>query len=311
MKQMKLEKLNYEEFDNILDYSKDQKLEINDEKYEKLNFSEIQKHPQLLYESEYEKKIREYTNNKGLLILKENTKVNIRGIGILYIIVEENIDLNLYFNSEEISCLYIKILVKKGRKLRINEVSNSKKLWNFIETYLEKESNLSWGAFSFDFKIKSRIVYLNEDSNYNMKEGFYLDSNKSYLKNTAIHNEKNSKSNFSVKGACINGAEIQNDGLIRIENNAPGSEGYQKLMGILLDKISIIKSEPLLEIENADVKCSHGASIAQIKDEITFYMNSRGLNNQEARTLYLSGFFEEAKILNESDIQLEKYFFNR
>ncbi|MCD4751923.1 MAG: SufD family Fe-S cluster assembly protein [Anaerolineaceae bacterium] len=42
-----------------------------------------------------------------------------------------------------------------------------------------------------------------------------------------------------------------------------------------------------------DVRCSHGATISQIDDEIVFYLKSRGVDEATARKLIVNGFFEE------------------
>ena len=52
-------------------------------------------------------------------------------------------------------------------------------------------------------------------------------------------------------------------------------------------------SIPDLEIDNSDVKCTHGASIGRIDREKLFYLKSRGLNEEEATKTYIKGFFEE------------------
>ena len=48
-----------------------------------------------------------------------------------------------------------------------------------------------------------------------------------------------------------------------------------------------------MEIENSDVRCTHGASIGRIDREKLFYLKSRGLSEKEATQVYVKGFFEE------------------
>ena len=49
---------------------------------------------------------------------------------------------------------------------------------------------------------------------------------------------------------------------------------------------------PCLEIENNDVRASHGASTGKIDPDQLFYMRTRGLTEGEAETLIVQGFFE-------------------
>ena len=81
-------------------------------------------------------------------------------------------------------------------------------------------------------------------------------------------------------------------GLVKINRNAFGSNGYQKEDTLLLSEEAAADSIPNLEIDNNDVKCTHGASIGRIDREKLFYMKSRGLNEEQATREYVKGFFE-------------------
>ena len=48
--------------------------------------------------------------------------------------------------------------------------------------------------------------------------------------------------------------------------------------------------KPQLEIYNDDVKCSHGATTGQLDAEALFYMRSRGIPENEARTMLMQAF---------------------
>ncbi len=48
-----------------------------------------------------------------------------------------------------------------------------------------------------------------------------------------------------------------------------------------------------MEIYADDVKCTHGATIGQLDEEAIFYLRSRGVPEQTARTLLLFGFATE------------------
>ncbi|MFT7303400.1 MAG: Fe-S cluster assembly protein SufD, partial [Akkermansiaceae bacterium] len=53
-------------------------------------------------------------------------------------------------------------------------------------------------------------------------------------------------------------------------------------------------SMPGLEINADDVKCSHGSTAARVSDEEIFYLQARGINARDARTLVAKGFSIEA-----------------
>ena len=61
---------------------------------------------------------------------------------------------------------------------------------------------------------------------------------------------------------------------------------------MLFDKESIGINNPILEIEENDVKASHGSSIGKIDDDTMFYLCSRGLTKNEATHLICLGRLE-------------------
>lgn len=63
-----------------------------------------------------------------------------------------------------------------------------------------------------------------------------------------------------------------------------------------------MNTKPQLEIWADDVKCSHGTTTGQLSDEALFYMRSRGISEQVARTLLLLAFVQEVidRIENEA-----------
>jgi len=113
--------------------------------------------------------------------------------------------------------------------------------------------------------------------------------------NISDHVGKNTFSLIETKGV-IQKSNTTTRGLVRINSDADDSEGYQKSDVLVLDD-SKVTSVPDLEINNHNVKCSHGATISQIDKEKKFYLMSRGLNEEEAQETLITGFFEP--IINE------------
>ncbi len=90
-------------------------------------------------------------------------------------------------------------------------------------------------------------------------------------------------------------------GLIKVEHGAFQTDAYQKNRNLLLHSEAEADSMPGLEIENDDVKCSHGATTGQIDAEELFYMQARGINPDLAKYLIGLGFCETvlARFLHE------------
>jgi Fe-S cluster assembly protein SufD len=59
---------------------------------------------------------------------------------------------------------------------------------------------------------------------------------------------------------------------------------------LLLSENAVVNTKPQLEIYADDVKCSHGSTIGQMDGDALFYLRSRGLGIEDARSLLSFAF---------------------
>ena len=87
-------------------------------------------------------------------------------------------------------------------------------------------------------------------------------------------------------------------GTIHVQRGAVGTDAYQQNRNLLLSPGARADTNPQLEIETDDVRCSHGATVGPIDEEQLFYLTSRGMTEEEAKALIVRGFIEPiAKLL--------------
>jgi len=80
------------------------------------------------------------------------------------------------------------------------------------------------------------------------------------------------------------------NGQVRVAPGAQGTDAKQQSRNLLLSETARVDTKPQLEIYADDVKCSHGAAVGQLDPEELFYLESRGLNADDARNLLTYGF---------------------
>ncbi|MEM9158545.1 MAG: Fe-S cluster assembly protein SufD [Verrucomicrobiota bacterium] len=116
------------------------------------------------------------------------------------------------------------------------------------------------------------------------------------------HSAAHATSNLLFKNALQDSSKTIFSGLIKVDEGAQQTDAYQTNRNLLLSNKAEANSLPGLEIEANDVKCSHGATTAQIEDEEIFYMLARGIPRHKAQELIVYGFFEEIidELSNES-----------
>ncbi len=99
-------------------------------------------------------------------------------------------------------------------------------------------------------------------------------------------------SNIDFKTVAAGRARSTYTGLIRIEEDASGTEAFQENRNLLLGDAARADTIPELEILTDDVSCSHGATVAPVDREQIFYLRSRGLTEGEALRTVVRGFLE-------------------
>ena len=126
------------------------------------------------------------------------------------------------------------------------------------------------------------------------------------------HQVGNTRSDLLFKGALQDKARTVYAGLIRIEKGAARSDAYQANRNLVLSDHAKATSIPMLEIDNNDVRCTHGATVGPVDPQHLFYLRSRGIPEHTAKRMIVQGFFgdvldripfEHARNLIEADLE--------
>jgi Fe-S cluster assembly protein SufD len=94
------------------------------------------------------------------------------------------------------------------------------------------------------------------------------------------------------------------NGKIFVPKSAFLTDASQLNRNLLLSSKARVDTKPQLEITADNVKCSHGATVSQLEDDAIFYLQSRGINEKNARSLLISAF--AAEIINQIPLDSER-----
>jgi len=83
------------------------------------------------------------------------------------------------------------------------------------------------------------------------------------------------------------------DGRIVVRPGAVRTDARQTNRNLILSDSALVDSKPQLEIENNDVRCSHGSTTGRLDADAVFYLRSRGLSPEAARALLTYAFGSE------------------
>jgi Fe-S cluster assembly protein SufD len=99
-------------------------------------------------------------------------------------------------------------------------------------------------------------------------------------------------SDLLFMGAVADHAHSVYSGLIRVRRGAVRSDAMQTNHNLVLDEGAHADSVPNLDIEENDVKCSHGSTVGPVDEDQRYYLESRGVEPEVAERLIVAGFFE-------------------
>ena len=107
------------------------------------------------------------------------------------------------------------------------------------------------------------------------------------------HNAPDTSSDLLYKTVLRDRSKVVWRGMIRVEEIAQRTDGYQRCDSLMLSSDARSDSIPGLEIEADDVRCTHGATTGRVDEEQLFYCRSRGLMESEAMHMIVAGFFDQ------------------
>jgi Fe-S cluster assembly protein SufD len=125
--------------------------------------------------------------------------------------------------------------------------------------------------------------------------GLYLASGEQHFEHRVVarHEGPHAHSDLLYKGAIQDHAHTIFYGNLIVRPGASGTDAYQTNRNLVLNEGAKAETIPFLEIETAEVRCSHAGSVGRVDDEHLFYLGSRGVPPEVAKRLIVTGFFQE------------------
>jgi Fe-S cluster assembly protein SufD len=165
------------------------------------------------------------------------------------------------------------------------------------QVHQERESNYVSYAFSLGAEIARHTlnVVLTDEHTDTTIDGLYVVTGKQHVDNhtTMDHSRPNCTSHQLYKGILDGKSRAVFNGKVLVREGALLTDAHQLNKNLLLSKDSSVDTKPQLEIFADDVKCSHGATVGQLEDDELFYLASRGIAPEQARSLLTFGFAED------------------
>jgi len=134
-------------------------------------------------------------------------------------------------------------------------------------------------------------VTLAEGAHFELKAALLAGSEETVELVTRVnHAEPAATSSQTVRAIAGGHGTTSYLGRVAGARGAKKTDASQSFKAMLLDRTATANAKPELEIFADDVKCAHGASVGELDRAALFYLASRGLPPQQAKSLLLQAF---------------------
>ncbi len=231
--------------------------------------------------------------NKMDKIVLSNQTVDVVESKVYYIssltnsnlVVEKNVEASIFVTDIK-DTLNIKVL--ENASVKLNVISSLVK--HDINIDLDSNAKLSFLGVNLDSSIENLNINLNGyKANAKVDYLSVIKEDNATFNTTINHNYKETYSNVYNVGVSLKSAHITFNTLSKINKGMAKSEASQLTRGIMMESDSIITSEPILKIDEFDIKANHGTALGRMSDDELFYLMSRGLSKEDSYKLILNG----------------------
>ena len=108
-----------------------------------------------------------------------------------------------------------------------------------------------------------------------------------------IHIGKNTKSRIVSKGISAGKSQNSYRGLVKIHKKAEGSRNFSQCDSLLMGDQCGAHTFPYLEVSNKTAKVEHEATTSKIGEDMLFYFQQRGIDEETAVAMIVNGFCKE------------------
>jgi Fe-S cluster assembly protein SufB len=203
------------------------------------------------------------------------------------------------YSTNSLHSAVVEIIVKEGGRCRYSTIQNwSHNVYNLVTKRAQafKNATMEWvdGNLGSKMTMKYPAVWLMEDGAHGevLSIAFAGKGQVQDAGGKIVHLAPNTSSVITSKSISKGGGRGTYRGLIKVAPGAVNSKSNVVCDALILDEESASDTFPYIEIEEQDVTIGHEASVSKVSEEQLFYLMSRGIPEDRAANMIVSGFIE-------------------
>ena len=222
------------------------------------------------------------------------------------IIVDKGADLHFIegcsapkYNVANLHAGCVELFVGEDASLRYSTIENwSKNMYNLNtkRARVEKGGKIEWVSGSFGSHVSylyPMSVLAGEGASCEFTGVTFAGAGQNLDTGCKIlHNAKDTTSHVNTRSISKSGGISTFRSAVVVTDKAEGSKSSVSCESLMLDSISRSDTIPAMDVRTNLADVGHEAKIGRISDDAVFYLMSRGLSEEDAKALIVSGFAE-------------------
>ena len=203
------------------------------------------------------------------------------------------------YSTDSLHSGVIEIVVKKNARFRYTTIQNwSNNMYNLVtqRSVVNENGTMEWVDANLGSKLTMKYpsCYLVGKGAHGeiLSLAFASEGQHQDTGGKVIHVAPNTSSKITSKSISKSSGRASYRGLLKVYEAAENSKSNVVCDALLLDDTSRSDTYPYIEIDAQDVTIGHEASVSKVGEEQLFYLMSRGLSEDVAAVMVVSGFIE-------------------
>ena len=203
------------------------------------------------------------------------------------------------YTTESYHSGVIEIVVKKDARVRYSTIQNwSTNVYNLVtqRASVFENGTMEWVDANLGSKVTMKYpsCYLRGEGAHGemLSVAFAGPGQIQDAGSKMVHFASNTSSKITSKSISRGNGQASYRGLVKVARGLKNVRSNVVCDALLLDPESRTDTWPTIETGSNDVSIGHEASVSKVGEEQLFYLTSRGLSEEEATTMIVSGFIE-------------------
>ena len=203
------------------------------------------------------------------------------------------------YKSDSLHSAVVEIIVKKNARVRYTTIQNwSNNVYNLVtkRAVAHEGATMEWvdGNIGSKVTMKYPSIFLvgEHAKGETLSVAFAGPGQHQDAGAKMIHLAPNTTSSIISKSIARGGGRAGYRGEVRVEPGAHHSANTVRCDALLVDTISRSDTYPAIDIRVDDAQLGHEATVSRVSEEQLFYLQSRGVTEEEAMAMIVRGFIE-------------------